>query len=250
MTDGPGRDPGGRYGSYETGSQPQDAVTRIEIERRAAEQSRTAGADPGRDTESRHHTASDAKEAVRDTVREAREALEHRAEERAERGKYAITGQVDSFARALRRAGDTLDDEGHGDLARYGRHTADRVERFADYLDRRDIGGLLHDLQDTARTRPGVFLGSTFAAGLLLGRFLRAGTPEPSDAFDSPRTGDYDEPYGFGADPMRTYEADDAFADPLASPPERGYEARGLDTDTLRPGAERGTERTERQDLR
>lgn len=227
MADGPGMDPaGGRTGGLETGSRTQDASTRIEIERSRAAEGEEHGrpaTDAAQDAkETVKSAARDVKHAVRETARDARETLEHEAESQAERGKTAASHRVDSFARALRHAGESLEEEGQEDLARYGRDTAARVERFADYLDRRDVGALLHDLQDTARHNPAAFLGSTFAAGLLMGRFLRSSTPDRADdRFETNDERPRESGTAWGADratggPQRGYETQrDVIADPM-----------------------------------
>ncbi|MFD5338261.1 hypothetical protein [Streptomyces hawaiiensis] len=52
---------------------------------------------------------------------------------------------------------------------------ADRGHRAADYLDTRGVGGLVGDLQDFARRRPGAFLGGAVLAGFAVGRLAKAG---------------------------------------------------------------------------
>jgi hypothetical protein len=209
---------GGRHGAFETGARPQDAVTRIEIERNRAtgrDTSRTATDTPVPDAkEAVKEAARDVKHAVRETARDARDTLEHEAESQAERGKTAASHRVDSFARALRHAGESLEEEGEEDLARYGRDTAAHVERFADSLDRRDVGAHLHALQATARHTPAAVLGSTFAAGLLMGRVLRTSTPHRSGetyqaGYERPRE----------RDPVRD-------ADRATDGPQHGYETQ------------------------
>ncbi|GAA4557367.1 hypothetical protein [Streptomyces collinus] len=68
---------------------------------------------------------------------------------------------------------------------------ADRGYRAADYLDTRGVGGLVDDLQDFARRRPGAFLGGAVVAGFAVGRLAKAGRkadgPGP-DRSAQPRT--------------------------------------------------------------
>ncbi|MFD5157167.1 hypothetical protein ACFWMJ_03705 [Streptomyces hawaiiensis] len=53
---------------------------------------------------------------------------------------------------------------------------ADRGHRAADYLDSRGVGGLVGDLQDFARRRPGAFLGGAVLAGFAVGRLAKTGS--------------------------------------------------------------------------
>ncbi|MFI8187815.1 hypothetical protein ACIF8T_03250 [Streptomyces sp. NPDC085946] len=50
---------------------------------------------------------------------------------------------------------------------------ADRGNRAADYLEKQGVDGLLTDLQDFARRRPGAFLGGALLAGLAVGRLAK-----------------------------------------------------------------------------
>ncbi|MFJ3445383.1 hypothetical protein ACIPM2_29865 [Streptomyces sp. NPDC086081] len=52
---------------------------------------------------------------------------------------------------------------------------ADRGHRAADYLDSHGVGGLVGDLEDFARRRPGAFLGGAVLAGFAVGRLAKAG---------------------------------------------------------------------------
>lgn len=54
---------------------------------------------------------------------------------------------------------------------------------MASYLEDEDSRVLLHDLEDVARRNPGAFIGLSFAAGLTVGRFLRASEPHDSGTF-------------------------------------------------------------------
>lgn len=121
-----------------------------------------------------HSTGATVRKDVRDTAHNALEHAQSRAVQEAREGKRALSHKVSAVANALRRVGDSLDEEGENDLARYGRGTAERVERFAGYLENHDVRGLVSDIEDMARRNPGTFVATTFAAGLLLGRFLRS----------------------------------------------------------------------------
>ncbi|MGY1584652.1 hypothetical protein [Streptomyces sp. MN13] len=52
---------------------------------------------------------------------------------------------------------------------------AERGRRAADYLDRRGAEGLVSDVQDFARRRPGLFLGGALLAGFATARLAKAG---------------------------------------------------------------------------
>ena len=126
--------------------------------------------------------AEETKETLKAAGREQKERLEARAEEKVSAQKQIAAGKAHALASALREAGATLERDGEAELARYGRQAAEQVERAAGYLERNDLNGFVHDLERTAREHPGGFVGGTFAAGLMLGRFLRSSRPDPDAA--------------------------------------------------------------------
>jgi hypothetical protein len=126
--------------------------------------------------------AEETKETLKAAGREQKERLEARAEEKVSAQKQVAARKAHALASALREAGATLERDGEAELARYGRQAAEQVERAAGYFERNDLNGFVHDLERTARDHPGAFVGGTFAAGVMLGRFLRSSRPEPDAA--------------------------------------------------------------------
>lgn len=133
---------------------------------------------------------------VKSRVRDAQQRIESTADEQ----KEVFADRIHAVARALHEAGETLEREEERDLARYGHEAADTIDRAAGYLERNDVRGMIRDLEDTARHSPAAVLGGSFAAGMALGRFLRASRPEtdrPDSAMDGDgmaRTADFGNP--------------------------------------------------------
>lgn len=157
--------------------------------------------------------AGDVKAEVRERAQEVKQEVRGRVDEK----KQIASDKVHAFARALRAAGDTLEDEGENALARYGRQAADQVERFASYLDGNDTSGMMRQFEHIARDNPAAFTGSTFAAGLLLGRFLRSSRPDDAGGAGPREDGD------------TSFDRDDDRTAPSAS---RGYAAGGYPVST------------------
>lgn len=111
---------------------------------------------------------------LRDRARRKGTELKERAESMAEQGKAGAADSFEAVATALHAAGSSLREGNQGRLGDFGEQFADRVERIASYLRRRDVRALLDDLEDFGRRNPAVFLGTTFVGGLVLGRFLRS----------------------------------------------------------------------------
>lgn len=109
------------------------------------------------------HSATDAVQQARSMVRDAAEQQKHRAAE-----------GIQGFARSLHDMARNLDSE-HQDIpARYTHLAAEQLERTAQALDRRSMEEMLTDVERFARRRPAVFIGSAFAAGFLVARFLKS----------------------------------------------------------------------------
>jgi hypothetical protein len=62
-----------------------------------------------------------------------------------------------------------------GNVADYVRRAGDQVGRVADHLEQRGVDGVVNDVQDFARRRPGAFLLGCATAGFVTGRLLRGG---------------------------------------------------------------------------
>lgn len=124
--------------------------------------------------------AADARRQVRDIVR---------------RRKDRVAARIEALAAALRDAGRRLSDDdderagraehaGVRPLAREGagggilrdcaESAARQVERASSYVRDHEMGDLVEDLEETARAHPVWFLGGSFAAGVLLARFLKS----------------------------------------------------------------------------
>lgn len=111
---------------------------------------------------------------VEQRAREKGEELRGRMEEKGEEQKARAAGTAEALADAMRAAGSRLRDRHEERLGEFTDEFADQVDRFSGYLRDNDMRGLMHNLEDMARRNPTAFLGSTLAAGLIAGRFLRS----------------------------------------------------------------------------
>lgn len=122
-----------------------------------------------------------AKEQARDLKAQGKEVadqVKHAAEGEIDRRSTKLADGLDSVGHAMRLAAEDLDGEGQEWLADYTRRAATQVERVTRYLHDEDAPAMLEDLEDMARKNPGTFLGTSFAAGVAAGRFLRSSRPE------------------------------------------------------------------------
>lgn len=140
------------------------------------------GADPTQGEASANRGLRDrAKESVRDArekamtqVRERTDGARQSATRMVDERKRTLADSVHALASAFDAAADSLGQGQQSRLAEWTRELSGRAHRMASYLDEQDTRGLVSDLEDTARRNPTAFLGTTFAAGLAAGRFLRA----------------------------------------------------------------------------
>jgi arylsulfatase A-like enzyme len=123
-------------------------------------------------------TAKDQARQVKDEVAsQARGLVEQAKSELRDQGR----SQADHVAHAIRRVSDQADalaagrvDEA-GNVADYVRRAGDQVGRVADHLEQRGVDGVVDDVQNFARRRPGAFLLGCATAGFVTGRLLRGG---------------------------------------------------------------------------
>lgn len=125
------------------------------------------------------------RQQAKDSVRDARDQLKAQVRERTDQAKQSAERVVDdrkgtlaetvtALAAAIDAAAASLDDGSQDRLAEWTRELSGRARRIATYLDDHDTRGLVTDLEGTAREHPTAFVGTSFAAGLAAGRFLRA----------------------------------------------------------------------------
>ena len=130
-----------------------------------------------------------------ESVREAREKAMTEVRERTDGARQSATRAVDerkrtladsvhALASAFDAAANSLSDGQQNGLADWTRELSGRAHRMASYLEEQDTRALVNDLEDTARRHPTAFLGTTFAAGLAAGRFLRATQRSDTGAVD------------------------------------------------------------------
>lgn len=123
-------------------------------------------------------TAQDQARHVKDEVAsQARGLVDQARSELRDQGR----SQADQAAHAIRRVSDQAQalaagrvDEA-GNVAEYVRRAGDQVGRVADRLGQRGVDGVVNDVQEFARRRPGAFLLGCAAAGFVTGRLLRGG---------------------------------------------------------------------------
>lgn len=130
-------------------------------------------------------TAKDQARQVKDEVTtQARGLVDQAKTELRDQGR----SQADHAAQAIHRVADqaTALADGRTDeagaVAGYVRRAGEQVGHIADRLDQRGVEGVLNDVQNFARRRPGAFLLGCAAAGFAAGRLIRGGAASSGSA--------------------------------------------------------------------
>jgi hypothetical protein len=123
---------------------------------------------------------SQAKESTGQVASQAYGAAAQKATSVIDEQKTTLAQGLTSVADSIRQMGNSLrsGQEVHGVVdvtAKYSDSIATQVEQFSHYLEAKDLRQLASDVERFARRNPAVFLGGTFALGLLAARFLKSG---------------------------------------------------------------------------
>ena len=94
--------------------------------------------------------------------------------------KTRATDSLGSVAQAVRQSTHHLREQQYDTVAQFVERAADQIERFSNHLRERDLNDLVSEAQRFARQQPAVFIGSSFAAGMLAARFIKASRPTRS----------------------------------------------------------------------
>jgi hypothetical protein len=148
--------------------------------------------------------AGTAKEQAQRVGAEARTQARNVASEvRDKLGEQART-QNSRLVGSIRQTADHLDEMGgarsDSPAAAVVSRVAEGGRQFADYLDRNGPDGVLREVEDFARRRPGAFLATALAAGFVVGRLGKSIAKADSDAGTAkPSTDTYTESTGYPA---------------------------------------------------
>jgi hypothetical protein len=196
-----------------------------------------------------------AKEGVQDVAGTAGEQGRQVAREARDQARSVasdLRGSVTNQARTqnkrlagnLRQAADQFHKMGPDDDSPAGqvvRRLGDGGRRAADYLEDRGPEGLLEDVQDFARRRPGTFLMAAAVAGLVVGRLGRAVLSSSQSGGGSAATATEPDAYPEGDGLYRSATATETFPPAVPTPAPAAYDQPPAyeDSPLSRPGAPR-----------
>lgn len=110
--------------------------------------------------------------------------------------KQRATEGLGSVVSAVRQTSERLRENRQPGVAQYVERAADQIERFSAHLRDRDIDELMNEARELARRQPALFVGTSFAAGLVAARFFKASSParhaeRPSGVYGGSTAGGY-----------------------------------------------------------
>ena len=110
--------------------------------------------------------------------------------------KNKATDTLGVIAKAVRGTTTQLRDDQHNGLAEYVESAANQLERVSTSLREKDMPALMADARELARRHPALFIGGSFAVGLLAARFLKSSPRDngaaPRDNYSTGRTSSHE----------------------------------------------------------
>jgi len=114
--------------------------------------------------------AQEAKQQGREVFDKAKDALHEQAQARTNEASQALR----RFSNQVQALADGRPEQA-GPVGDYVRQAAGKVQNVAQRVEREGFDGVVHDVAEFGRRRPGVFLAAAGVAGFVVGRMIRAG---------------------------------------------------------------------------
>jgi ElaB/YqjD/DUF883 family membrane-anchored ribosome-binding protein len=112
---------------------------------------------------------------LRSDVQQLGNTAANRIHSEVDARKDTAADQAKSVSSAIHRAAGEMGQDSPDWLKSALRQTADKIQGFADTIERKDSRELMRDAQDFARNNPGAFLAACAAAGFAAARIIKAG---------------------------------------------------------------------------
>lgn len=144
------------------------------------------------------HEGQDLLQQAKQTTNEVVSQVQQQANSQINRQKETAASELSTVVNAVRRFGETLNNEGQGPIARfaaqYGDKAANSLDRAARYLREQDPKQLLNDVQNFGRRQPALLIGGAFLLGFAGARIIKssmdaAGSSTNTGAQNSMNTG-------------------------------------------------------------
>jgi hypothetical protein len=128
---------------------------------------------------------------AKQTTNEVVNQVQQQASSQINRQKESAASELSTVVNAVRRFGETLNNEGDGPIARvaaqYGDKAADSLDRVARYLREQDPKRLLNDVQNFGRRQPALLIGGAFLLGFAGARLIKSSMDAAGSSMNTPR---------------------------------------------------------------
>jgi hypothetical protein len=126
---------------------------------------------------------------AKQTTNEVVNQVQQQANSQINRQKESAASELSTVVNAVRRFGETLNNEGEGPIARfaaqYGDKAADSLDRVARYLREQDPKRLLNDVQNFGRRQPALLIGGAFLLGFAGARIIKSSMDAASNSMNT-----------------------------------------------------------------
>ena len=133
----------------------------------------------------------DLMEDAKQTASEVVNQVQQRAGDQINRQKETAASELGTVVNAVRRFGESLNNEGNGPIARfaaqYGDKAANSLDRFARYLREQDPKRILDDVQNFGRRQPALLIGGAFLLGFAGARVIKSSMESASNSSGNQR---------------------------------------------------------------
>ena len=123
---------------------------------------------------------------AKDTASEVVNQVQQRAGDQINRQKETTASELSTVVNAVRRFGESLNNEGNGPIARfaaqYGDKAANSLDRLAKYLRDQEPKQLLEDVQNFGRRQPALLIGGAFLLGFAGARVIKSSIESASSS--------------------------------------------------------------------
>ncbi|HET7551443.1 MAG TPA: hypothetical protein VFK04_09135 [Gemmatimonadaceae bacterium] len=116
----------------------------------------------------------EAKDKVQELASRAQDKASQQVQTGMSKGKNRAADTLGAVAQSLLYSSQQLRDQDRRTVGGVVEKAANRMERWADYVQNTDAREMANRVEGFARREPAIFLGSAFALGLLGARFLKS----------------------------------------------------------------------------
>jgi|SRR5215213_1821631 len=181
---------GGTQNQGATGTQNQSASITPQQNQGAVGSQQNQGASGSQQNQG---GGQDLLQQAKQTTNEVVSQVQQQASSQINRQKDSAASELSTVVNAVRRFGETLNNEGQGPIARfaaqYGDKAANGLDRVARYVREQDPKRLLEDVQNFGRRQPALMIGGAFLLGFAGARLIRTSMEAASSAASSTTTG-------------------------------------------------------------